>query len=83
VPSPAEPPPSSSTATGASWPPAGPWGGQAVRYAQVWIAGLALNCALLSLLVELGLAYPIAKVLAAVAIGSAVNFPLHRHYAFR
>jgi putative flippase GtrA len=58
--------------------------GQAMRYAAVSGASLALNSAGVYLLTDkLGIHYALSRVIAAAVVGLIFNFPLHRHFVFR
>lgn len=58
--------------------------GQAARYALTWVTSLLLNLLLARLLVEgLGLSAALGVLVAAVAVGLAWNYPMHRLYVFR
>jgi putative flippase GtrA len=57
---------------------------QAARYGLTWVTSLGLNLLLARLLVEgLHLAAPLGVLVAAVAVGLAWNYPMHRLYVFR
>ncbi len=57
---------------------------QALRYALAWAASLLLNLALAQGLVErLGLRPGLGALAAAVLVGLAWNYPVHRLYVFR
>jgi len=57
---------------------------QAARYGLTWVTSLGLNLLLARLLVEvLHLAPPLGVLVAAVAVGLAWNYPMHRLYVFR
>jgi putative flippase GtrA len=58
--------------------------GQAGRYLFAWVTSLVLNLVLARLLVEgAGLAPGVGVLVAAVAVGLAWNYPVHRLYVFR
>ena len=57
---------------------------QALRYCFAWATSLLLNLGLTKLLVErFGLAAAAGALAAAVSVGLAWNYPLHRLYVFR
>jgi len=57
---------------------------QAARYAVAWVTSLGLNLLAARLLVEgAGLAAPVGVLAAAVVVGLAWNYPMHRLYVFR
>ncbi|HMK71884.1 MAG TPA: GtrA family protein [Myxococcaceae bacterium] len=57
---------------------------QAARYGLTWVTSLGLNLLLARLLVDvLHLAAPLGVLVAAVAVGLAWNYPMHRLYVFR
>ncbi len=58
--------------------------GQAVRYAAVSAASLALNSAGVYLFTEyLQIHYALSRVITAFLVSVLFNFPLHRHFVFR
>ena len=57
--------------------------GQAVRYALVAIASLALNSGGEHVLVQGGLGYVKARVIVAVVVSNLWNYPLHKFFVFR
>jgi putative flippase GtrA len=57
---------------------------QAARYLVAWVTSLLLNLGLARVLVEgLHLSSAVGVLVAAVAIGLAWNYPMHRLYVFR
>ena len=57
---------------------------QALRYLTAWAASLLLNLGLARLLVgQLGLGAGLGALAAAVLVGVAWNYPVHRLYVFR
>lgn len=60
------------------------WHSQALRYGIVAIGSLVLNTLSVYALTEmLELQYLISKIIAALIIGVAFNYPLHRYYVFK
>jgi putative flippase GtrA len=56
--------------------------GQAIRYALVAMASLALNSGGEHVLVQAGLGYVKARVIVAVAVSNLWNYPLHKFFVF-
>lgn len=57
---------------------------QSLRYALVWVGSVTFNVVLVYAMTDgAALEYTWSKVLTAIVVGAAFNFPLHRWYVFR